>query len=562
MKKRGRLSVSKYHIIRFKKHKTRGSIAGVLRHQYRQDGAGQPRPDRTINADPERTKLNTNKQADMPGAMAAINNRIAEFKSRKDSVLAVEVMITCSPGALATAADYDNYLNDSIGFLRDEFGDKNVVSYGIQHDETTPHLWAMVVPGDDQTGNLNAKKWFGDRGSFARLRDDHYNKVGRAHGLKANRLNANVSSYSKAAHGGMIKGAERISAEIKKGTMSPGEEIETIVKLAHGYQHQEFKIENQQMQIDSLTTSNRKYRELADRLRETSFLAIVRNFGGKRDRYDRNKYHVNGLVLSIDEEKQLFHNHATGEGGHGAIDLIMTLNQCDFDETMKWLQDFNGQDQPVADYLAHGKQAVKKAVARPSPLPPARSKSTAALSGYLLDRGIDQSMINELLASDQIYEDEKKNIRFRHMTGDNGRISEEIIGTNPRKPFKGSLGRKTGFFISDKKPAAVYVVESAIDALSLFQLRRKEGPCAVISTGGLNKTLARKLTKEYQEIGIDVYAAQDADAAGDKQAAQMLELGAMRLRPNAKDWNDVLNIRIKEADQIRIAESQQTLTFG
>ena len=40
-------------------------------------------------------------------------------------------------------------------------GRKNVVYAGIHQDETTPHMYAYVVPRDPESGRLNAKRWLG-----------------------------------------------------------------------------------------------------------------------------------------------------------------------------------------------------------------------------------------------------------------------------------------------------------------------------------------------------------------------------------------------------------------
>ena len=51
--------------------------------------------------------------------------------------------------------------NDALKWLRERHGGSNVVYAGIHRDETTPHMYAYVVPLDEATGRLNCRKWLG-----------------------------------------------------------------------------------------------------------------------------------------------------------------------------------------------------------------------------------------------------------------------------------------------------------------------------------------------------------------------------------------------------------------
>jgi hypothetical protein len=62
-----------------------------------------------------------------------------------------------------------------------------VVAVSIHRDETTPHLIAYVVPLDEATGKLNAKKWLGGRAKMSQMQSDFANQVkslGLERGLK------------------------------------------------------------------------------------------------------------------------------------------------------------------------------------------------------------------------------------------------------------------------------------------------------------------------------------------------------------------------------------------
>lgn len=164
-----------YAILRTAKLKTFGNIGSSLSHNYRTR--------ETLNADPKRTHLNRYAfSLTAEKAMENIKARIPE-KRRKDAVLCIEYMITCSPGALQTKQEYEKYLEDGLRWLQERHGAENVVAALVHHDETTPHLAAYVVPLD-KDGKLNAKKFLGGKSTLAAMQTSFAEKVGKKHGLE------------------------------------------------------------------------------------------------------------------------------------------------------------------------------------------------------------------------------------------------------------------------------------------------------------------------------------------------------------------------------------------
>ncbi len=137
-------------IIRVAKIKTAGAARGKTSHNYRLM--------ETPNADPDRTKalnqeyVNTNR-ADY---WSLAEQRIAEVVTRKvrdDQVRAMEVILTASPewfkrGHDGQAEDMrdSKWVTDNLNFLKEKFGEKNVVSFTLHQDEKTPHVHAVVIP--------------------------------------------------------------------------------------------------------------------------------------------------------------------------------------------------------------------------------------------------------------------------------------------------------------------------------------------------------------------------------------------------------------------------------
>lgn len=140
----------------------------------------------TPNADKTRTPENTHIGANsVTEGMAAFNAALPE-KYRKNAVLAVEYLVTASPDAMKGKgrADQDAYFADALDWLKAKHGADNVVYAGIHRDETTPHMYAYVVPKDPDTGKLNCRRFLGGAKALNEMQTDFAAKVGQRHGLQ------------------------------------------------------------------------------------------------------------------------------------------------------------------------------------------------------------------------------------------------------------------------------------------------------------------------------------------------------------------------------------------
>ena len=74
-------------------------------------------------------------------------------------MLCLEHLITASPTWHGWGTEKETeYFEISKTWLEETYGKENVIATSIHRDETTPHLVAYVVPLDEETGRLNAKK--------------------------------------------------------------------------------------------------------------------------------------------------------------------------------------------------------------------------------------------------------------------------------------------------------------------------------------------------------------------------------------------------------------------
>jgi hypothetical protein len=70
------------------------------------------------------------------------------IKLQKDAVLCAEVVFTSDKEFFdkLTPEQEKKYFEKSIEFLKEQFGEKNVIFATVHKDETTPHLHAGVIP--------------------------------------------------------------------------------------------------------------------------------------------------------------------------------------------------------------------------------------------------------------------------------------------------------------------------------------------------------------------------------------------------------------------------------
>jgi hypothetical protein len=150
-----------YAICRVAKIKTAQAGAAKTAHNYRQR--------ETPNADTERKPMNQeyiNTAERNYWELATERIQEAGAKVRHDSVRGVEVLLTASPEAFQRQADGSpndwhgsQWAETNIAFLKDKFGEQNVVSCTLHQDELTPHFHAVVVPLTVD-GRLSAKDVF------------------------------------------------------------------------------------------------------------------------------------------------------------------------------------------------------------------------------------------------------------------------------------------------------------------------------------------------------------------------------------------------------------------
>lgn len=174
-----------FAIMRAKKLATMGNVAASLQHCYRER--------ETLNADAARSPGNEHRAASSTNeAMGRLRELLPE-KRRKDAVLAVEYVMTASPGwwETASAAQQRQFFDRSIAWLAEKYGADRIVAATVHRDEATPHLSAFVVPLTAD-GRLSAKEFIGSKARMTADQTSYAAKVrnlGLERGIEGSRAN-------------------------------------------------------------------------------------------------------------------------------------------------------------------------------------------------------------------------------------------------------------------------------------------------------------------------------------------------------------------------------------
>ena len=284
----------------------------------------------------------------------------------------------------------------------------------------------------------------------------------------------------------------------------------------------------------------------ADALRGIPLERVAAALGYRRDPRDRARWKRPGSILSIDGAK--FYDHLSCTGGGGAIDLVLYARRCRFPEALETLAS-------IAPHPAAPDGRPFQQLLEPAFWP--------AVQEYLSrNRSLDPAILNACFRQSILGADRRSNAVFIACGAErSNRTGAELLGTQPGTPFRGmapgSRKSRGGFWIARRKPPqTALIVESAVDALSAFELPEMKGFDLFLSTAGLaNDPPAWSNAFQLQNIACGY----DADPPGDQAAERLIRKHSRvrRCRPQgAKDWNEVLQNR-KSADAQHRTKSRQ-----
>ena len=269
----------------------------------------------------------------------------------------------------------------------------------------------------------------------------------------------------------------------------------------------------------------------AEALRGYPLEDVVRRLGYRRDPTDAARWRRPGSVVSINGF--MFYEHLRGEGGGGAIDLVIHACRCTVPEALGFFSELPCRDRFPADR---------------HPKPPCPDRHWPAIQSYLVEqRGLADVLVALCRDLGLLYADRHGNAVFVRRNAAGEALGAEIVpAAAPRRLAPTGAAARGGFWMSWEPdwPNSVILAKNAIDALSVLSLHLvpagRKG-CAVVSTGGATASLPEWI--EAWNPGR-IFCAYDATRQGDDAAARLIrnDSRVVRLRPalDGLGWNDML----------------------
>lgn len=151
-----------------------------------------------------------------------IKDRYKGKKSiRKDAVLNIECLITSDKEFFDRigAEETKRYFEEAYNFIKNKFGEENLIYATVHMDETTPHMHAGFVP-ITKDGRLSAKDYLDGKERLRNLQDDFHKYISS----KGFELERGISSDETHAKNIKIK-------DLKKKALKELEDIKKDIEI-------------------------------------------------------------------------------------------------------------------------------------------------------------------------------------------------------------------------------------------------------------------------------------------------------------------------------------------
>lgn len=573
-----------FAIYRHEKLKTSAAIGKSARHMTRE----APTP----NADPARAHLNRvligtdDPAADAEALIPALGARDEQGKLRRrsNSVLAIEVLLSASPEwwEIATPEQQQEWVDRTTEWLIAEYGRENIAHLRIHADERSPHITGFVVPLDEN-GHLNARAWIGGADRCAQQQTDYAQAVEHL-GLRRGIEGSTAKHEAVRRHYAQIQqpvaklkidrpprillDPEGWAAEQRNNLRKQAGPAFARARVADSERTKRRAAEAQAAKdrgrADRAQEALDAQKAAAARLRALPLAEVLDALGFQEDARERGRWRAEGfnITLGTGAKAGKWFDHTAGQGRGGAIDLVQHAMGTDFKSALAWLSDRFGPGPTAADLTARLRaqavaqvreaQAEREPFTPPQPAPENWPKVRRYLTA---DRALPAAYIDRLHELGDCYADARGHAVFVCRDEDGQAVGAELKGTVPRPDGSrftgmapGSRKDRGGFRVGAvARAAVVYLVESAIDAISLTRLRQMDGETgfAVVSTAGTTPEPRRWFAGLADAVRR--VCAFDNDPVGDKAAQALRRHRFERLRPEGKDWNDDLKARVRAA---------------
>ena len=557
----------------------------------------------TPNANPEIKNIRFIGQpetSDSPTLDTIVRERIGEQTIRKNAVLCVEMLLTASPEYFRpddpSRAGYyqpqrlEDFQKSVHQWLDNQYGDR-IVRAELHLDEATPHVHAYLVPLDER-GKLNCRGLFGGREKMSKFQDSYaeaMSPLGLERGIKGSRAkHTSVKQYYAAVNKEPDLTLDMTTIQHQLADRARAIKEKEVLKrtakalasdkevLQQRLRDLETRVHNQNRELENWKT---KYTELASKVRDLPLEKVAYELGLNPDPKDKHKWENEEHIINITGSKFYDWKHTTGGGG--AIDLVMHVSNCDFKQSVAWLNDRFGEGATIEAVTYKTREIIQeKPVLEFTPPVPESSKWQEVRKYLTRSRKLPSGLVDSLHKEGLVYADDQQNAVFirRSLNGltrgefnkpqnsPRPRVSQsprqsspvnskttEITGATLRgtagedNTFKGlakGTKRSEGWFYfqqggqsSDSIKRAV-LVESPIDAMSFAVLDRNDSRRTIyISTDGVGS-----IPHEFLSQLKDVVVAYDNDEPGNLMAQRVISQlpNAVAKTPKANDWNEEL----------------------
>ena len=559
-----------YCICRISKLKSGGSITASEQHTLRQ----RETPNADLSQENERfisypyTPPDTSLEKE-------VFARIGEQKIRKDAVLCVEILLTASPEYFRPddhgkagkwdADQLDQWKQSNRHWLDQKFGDR-IVRAELHLDESTPHIHAYLVPLDDK-GKLNCKSHFGGRVKLSQFQDSYaqaMQPIGLERGIKGSRAkHTEVKEYYAA----VVKPPDHSLTQqeihhqladrqrIIKENIQLEQTAKSISRTNEQLQQQVQQLREQvQIQQQETATWQQKYQATVNQLRTVPLTQVAHELGLDSDPKDSHKWRNDQYTLNITGNK--FYDFKSMQGGGGAIDLVMYLEQCRFGEAVHWLKDHFGEGTALQTITQQTEQVIQEKPRKHFIAPERNQDYWSAVKHYLTQtRKLPEQQIQQLHEQGLIYADAHQNAVFLRRSFEGEITGASLRGTaGKNNQFKGLAAgtrRSQGWFYSESEHKGpiqqVVLCESAIDCLSYQTLNPPDEKTLYLSTDGAGYVPTEQL-QQYLKITL----ALDNDAAGQQMAERLKrELPQANIQaPEDIDWNQDLQVEMQKMQAV------------
>ncbi|UQZ88460.1 hypothetical protein C4J81_04265 [Deltaproteobacteria bacterium Smac51] len=588
-----------YSIVRIKKLKSWGAVAGSVSHNARRR--------ETLNADPKAPcRFLIGSPDDDP--VAVCKDRLGNQKIRKNAVYGVDGFLGASPEYFRPdapdqygAADQirlDAWVDASMNWLRERYGDR-IINAVLHLDEATPHIQFLLLPLDENN-KLNCRALFGGKKYvLSNLQSDYAQAVSHL-GLTRGREGSKATHMEVAEYYAATQKVERttlpklpgpediqppeppgvtarmrtdnlISYGKEAGAQAVAEQMEKISPILMTLSNQNDILitenarliqEREQLKDANAQLSREKsnFKAVAKEMRDLDLdKVLIQMYGATEAPSSTRKYKNRIFILPDGASVEYTGNQwraQSGLKGKGAVNLVMHLSgygQDHYKQAVRELAEVFG-DQDIAGSLAvhlaeTAPREALKIVHQPFEMPKPCERTWPGVFGHLIYKmKLPQAFIEELHAKSMIFSDPRGNCVFARDKS-SGVFK---IGTGD-KPFNQSLGKDGEPFVMPGTDNKVYVTDSLLEALSLKLLRPDS---TVLATGGYMKVDKLKPYLEQREI----FLAQSQDKIGQQMGRYLSEFypTAKRIKPGqSQSWNEYRLLQLREAKEKEITQTQE-----